>query len=55
MKKWDNALFETLENNRKKVNTDKQFLKKLSAWIVEYTGNVNVTQRLSALSNRLRK
>ena len=35
--------------NTCKVKSDKVFLKRLSRWIIEETGNVNVAQRLNCI------
>lgn len=52
IKKLDKKLFATLEW-RSKMAQDSQFLKNLSKWILKYTSNVNVSQRLAILANKI--
>lgn len=52
MKNYDKKLFKTLERG-KKTATDKQFLKNLSKWIFDLSGNVNVTMRLKNLAEKV--
>lgn len=48
----DKDLFDTLKWG-KETASEKQFLKKLSTWIINNTGNVNVAQRLAILSDKV--
>jgi len=45
MKDYDKALDKVND-----VKTDKAFLKRLSKWIIELSGNVNVAQRLNVIA-----
>lgn len=53
-KDWDETLFETLEY-RKKIASDYRFLRQLSDWILELSGNVNVVMRLQNLAFHLKR
>lgn len=54
MKDWNKALFKTLEH-RKELATDYMFLKQLSKWILDFSGNINVSMRLIMLAAKLKK
>lgn len=51
MKDWDKKLFKTLEH-RRQTATDSRFLKKLSKWILELSGDVNVAMRLRQIAEK---
>ncbi len=47
---WDKWLDSTIE-----AKTDKAFLTRLSKWLVDLSGNVNVAQRLNIIALRAKK